>query len=167
MRLSFRRSSHLATFVAFDPSRWLVEITLEPRLHTVQMSVHTDGQVVTPRERRYFEAFFEEILSIISPDEQPAPGGLSIWGEQSLSRRAAREALNENVTVTVALFFSFPVLIVLLHGAVAVPMFWAIPWAFVASLAIAYAWMFSARNRAERQTVPLSTDFMARPRLPG
>lgn len=143
--LSFRRSNQLATLLAFDPSRWRIDVEIDVRTRSVKMHAHTDGQVVTPRERRYFDAFFEELLTVMTPEAPPR--ALSIWGEQPLSRRAARAALNENVAVMFGFFLSLPALIILLHTAVAVPILWAICWGFIGSIAIAYACLFSVKNR--------------------
>ncbi len=145
--INFRRSSHLATLFAFDPSRWRIDLSIQPAARSVRMLVKTDGQVVTPRERQYFEAFFDELLAVMAP-ETSARTAVAVWGDQTLSRRAARAALNENVAVMFGFFFSFPALIILLHAAVAVPMLWAIGWAFGGSIAIAYACLFSVKNRA-------------------
>lgn len=111
------------------------------------MVVRTDGQVVTPRERLYFQTFFDELLEVMAP-ESSARTAMAVWGDQALSRRAARAALNENVAVMFGFFFSFPALIVLLHAAMSIPMIWAICWGFGGSIAIAYACLFSVKNRA-------------------
>lgn len=145
--LKFQRSSQLATLFAFDPSRWRIDLRIEPAGRSVKMMVHTDGQVVTPRERLYFKAFFDEVLAVMSHPGKTSTA-MALWGDQTISHRAARAALNENVAVMFGFFFSFPTLIVLLHAAVSVPMIWAICWGFGGSIAIAYACLFSVKNRA-------------------
>lgn len=148
-QLEFRRSSQLATVFALDPARWRIDLSIDTRSRTAQMFVLTDGQIVTPREYRYFEMFFEELVAVMAP-EQASETALALRDDQPLSRRAARAAFNENVAVTVGFFMSLPTLTVLLHAVVAVPMLWAIIWAFGGSLAIAYACLFSVKNRAAR-----------------
>lgn len=148
-QLEFQRSSQLATIFALDPARWRIDLSIDTRVRTAQMFVHTDGQIVTPREHRYFEMFFDELLTVMAPEKAPSTA-VAVWGDQPLSRRAARAALNENVAVMIGFFMSLPTLTILLHAVVAVPMLWAILWAFGGSVAIAYACLFSVKNRATR-----------------
>ena len=125
-------------------------------MSAVRMQVHTDGQVVTPRERHYFEAFFAELRAVLEPGTSSATA-MTLWGDNAISRRAARAALNENVAVTFGFFFSLPTLIILLKATMAVPMFWAIIWGFIGSIAIAYACLFSVKNRTPRDPLDEST----------
>jgi hypothetical protein len=135
---------------AFDPSLWRVDISLDASGHRIRMVVHTDGQVVTPRERRYFEALLDELAQAICRPATQAQSALIRAHDHAISQRAARAALNENVAVTFGFLLSFPTLIVLLKAAIGVPTLWAMCWAFGGSLAIAYACLFSVKNRAHR-----------------
>lgn len=150
--LKFSRGTSVATFFAFDPSRWRIDINVDPELRTVQMFVHTDGQVVTPREKHYFDVFFDELLSVLAPERLSSATALQIHESGALSHRAAQAALNENVSVTFGFLLLLPAAILLFHLAMAVPMFWSIIWGFGASVAVAYAWLFSIKNRPRMKT---------------
>ena len=136
----------IATFFAFDPSRWRLDLNVDPELRTAQMFVHTDGQVVTPREKHYFEMFFAEVVAAMAP-ETMSRTALQLHGTGELSYRAAQAALNENVSTMLGFMLLLPSVILMFHLAMAVPLFWSILWGFGAALAVAYAWLFSFRNR--------------------
>lgn len=144
--LKFSRSSSLTTLFAFDPSRWKIEITVDPELRTAQMFVHTDGQVVTPREKHYFDVFFSELVGVMAPETQSYTA-LQIQESGNMSACAAQAALNENVATMLGFMLVLPAAILLFHLAVEVPMFWSILWGFGASISVAYSWLFSIRNR--------------------
>lgn len=141
----FRRSTRLRTMVAFDPSRWQVEVEVNLANKQVDMVVATDGQLVTPRERAYFATLFAELIEHVGA--HTASTELMVREPRSLSRRAAEAALNENVAVTFGFFMSLPIQVGILHFVLAVPMIWAIVSGTIGSLAIAYAVIFSIKNR--------------------
>lgn len=142
-RLKFTRGSSVGTFFALDPGRWRIDVFVNVDLRAVQMFVHSDGHVVTPRERRYFDLLFHEVLVALCPSK---------FMMMRPAEEAQQAALNENVTVTFAFLMLLPLSMSIFHVAMAVPLFWSIVWGFGASISTAYAWLFSFRNRPDVQS---------------
>ena len=139
--MRFQRGSRLMTMIAFSPSQWRADLSISPGCY--EMRVHTTGQIVTPKEREYFEAFMNELTSLSGGESHAL-----VLQNDSASTLVARSAVNENIMVTIGFGVAWPVLVGVLY-LISVPFLWAIVWGGLGAGALCYAWIFSARHRRD------------------
>lgn len=154
--LVFVRGSWLSTVMAFNPEQWKVVAKIRPdwidgiRCLILELEVSTSGQVVSTAEREYFVMLLKELYQSLHSviHSVDAHSAMILYGGDAAQRELVRgsHAARQNLATMGAFFFVFPVVLVALNTLLGMTWLFAAGGAFMISMLVWNAYLFSTKK---------------------